>query len=153
MSRVRDGTLDARRMPAWRREAEGLIAGLLGQAGVPWIEWRDVPSADASRSHLVLSLVGYAAPDAERERLFAALATRIAPSRVLIVIDHNRPRRFAAALRALVGTPWLPGWSPAARWQRLAAPTARLVQAAGFRVEQLRLAADERIQIVAAIRA
>lgn len=141
-------------MPAWRREAEALITDLCGPARVPWLEWDAASSGpDVARSSVVVSAVGHAAPAADRTRVLAALAARLPPDGFVIVVDHNRPRRRSEALRALVGAPWAPGWSPVARWRRLAHPTARAVQAAGLRVECLRLVAGERVQVVVARRA
>ena len=95
-----------------------------------------------------LSLVELDPTPDERHRVFGALAAALVPERVLIVADHNRPRRMVDALRAIVARPLVPGSTPSERWQRLARPTAREVQAAGFRVERLRLVAGERVQIV-----
>jgi hypothetical protein len=97
-------------------------------------------------------MVGCAPASEERAAALAVLASRFTPAGRLIVVDHNRPRQRVAALAALARTPWVPGWSPAARWVRLAHPTAREVQAAGFRVDRLRLVASERVQIVIATR-
>jgi hypothetical protein len=120
-------------MPAWRREVEAVIARELGPAAPRAVTVSFVgrtPSADARRATI-----------ADAARGLAADAT-------LIVVDHNRPRRRIAALAALVRMPRLPGGAPSARWRRQAHPTARELQAAGFRVERLRLVAGERVQVV-----
>jgi hypothetical protein len=139
-------------VPAWRREADALIAAEVGVPDVPWIDWSSAAAAEPSHTALVLSMVGHAPRSEERAVKLAALARRIASHGRLIVVDHNRPRGPVAALAALARAPWVPGWSPAARWQRLAHPTAREVQAAGFRVDRLRLVAGERVQLVIATR-
>ena len=138
-------------MAAWRREPEALLAELLGGAGVAWIGWGSSPHADAIGATAV-SLIGLDPEPEDRRQVFAALADALAPSGVLVVVDHNRPRRTSAVFGALAGAPWVPGWTLAGRWRRLARPTAREVQAAGFRVEKLRLVASERVQVVVAIR-
>jgi hypothetical protein len=141
------------RVPAWRREAEVLVAAELGASDVRWVEWGDLaPSAGTALPRIVLSAVGHAAPADERARVFRDLALAVVAGGVAVVVDHNRPRRLPAALVALVGAPWVPGASPAARWRRLAHPTAREVQAAGFRVERMRFVAGERVQVVVATR-
>lgn len=138
-------------MAAWRRETEALLAELLGTADVVWMDWGSVPRGGVVGATAV-SLVGFDPTPEERGGVFAALAAALPPASVLIVIDHNRPRRMSAALAALVSEPALPGASPVRRWQRLARPTAREVQVAGFRVEKLRLVAGERVQVVVATR-
>ena len=139
-------------MPSWRREADALIADELGVEPVRWIPWGAPPPTELPYAALVVAMVGRAPASEERAAALAALAPRFAPAGRLIVVDHNRPRHWAAALAALARTPWVPGWSPAARWGRLAHPTAREVQTAGFRVDRLRLVAGERVQIVIATR-
>jgi hypothetical protein len=141
----------APRMPFWRREAEGLIAEALGAAAMPWVGWGEaLPEPGSALSHLVLSMVGHAAPSAERVRVLVRIGKALAPQGTIVAVDHNRPRGSWGALAALVRAPWVPGLGPATRWRRLAYPTAREVQGAGFRVERLLLAAGERIQIVIA---
>jgi len=135
-------------MAAWRREAEALLAEI-GLAHVVWVPWgAPPPSAGA----IAVSLLGLDPTSAERGRTFAALAAIVAPGASLVVVDHNRPRSMPAALVALGAAPWLPGCTPSRRWRRLARPTAREIQAAGFRVECLRFVVAERVQIVVAIR-
>jgi hypothetical protein len=102
---------------------------------------------------VILSAVGHPAADEERRRVLREVAEGLAGEGGVVVVDHNRPRRLVDALAAVAGAPSVPGWSPAARWRRLAYPTARAVQGAGFRVERLRLVAGERVQIVVATRA
>ena len=136
-------------MPLWRREAEAVIAATLGRADACWIEWTQALPADGSRlPRLVLSLVGHTPPSADRIRMLGAIGGMLAPGSTLVVVDHNRPRRASAAVAAVLGAPRVPGASPATRWRRLAYPTAREVQGAGFRVDRLRFAAGERLQLV-----
>jgi SAM-dependent methyltransferase len=140
-------------MPTWRREAEALIAETLGVPAAHWVEWDEaLPAPGSAFFHLVLSVVGHAAPSVERVRVLARIGEVLTPEGTLVVVDHNRPRRSVAAFRAVLGAPRVPGASPARRWRRLAHPTAREVQGAGFRVDRLRFAAGERIQIVIAKR-
>ena len=136
-------------MPAWRRETEALIARALGTAPTTWIDWGEaLPALETARSPLVLSLVERRPRAEERSRLLGAIRNRLAAGERLVVVDHNRPRRSLPALLALVRSPWVVGTSPAARWRRLAYPTARELQAVGYDVERLLLAAGERVQII-----
>jgi hypothetical protein len=77
-----------------------------------------------------------------------ALTTRLPAGAPIVVVDHNRPRRllarFANALLLLARAT-----SPA----RAAYPTARELHQHAFAVRCLRLAAGERIQLVAGHRA
>lgn len=138
-------------MAAWRREAEALLAEL-GLADAVWTAWGELPAVLPVAAATVVSLIGLDLAPEDRCRVFASLAAAGAPGTVLVVVDHNRPRSAAAALLALIAPPWLQSWSTARRWRRLAQPTAREVQSAGFRVDRLRLAAGERVQIVVASR-
>lgn len=119
-------------MPAWRREAEAVIARELGTAAA----WTLVSFVSADPS-----------TDARRIAL-ADAARRLPEGGTVVVMDHNRPRSRLAALAALARSPALPGVAPAARWRRQGHPTAREVQDAGFRVDRLRLVAGERVQLV-----
>ena len=141
------------RMPTWRREAQAVIEETLGAPVGHWVEWDWAMLAPgAALPHLVLSFVGHAAPSGERVQILARLREMLASEGTLVVVDHSRPRRSVAAFRALLGAPRVPGVSLATRWRRLAYSTAREVQSAGFIVDRLRFAADERIQIVLAKR-
>jgi hypothetical protein len=137
-------------VPAWRTAAAATIAAELGTTDTSWIEWNEaMPAAGADLQRVILSAVGHAA-SADRVDVLRQLASGLAPGAVAVVIDHNRPRRLLSALAAVVGAPRLPGASPVGRWRRLAHPTARELQAAGFDVERLRFVAGERVQIVMA---
>ena len=139
-------------MPFWRREAEGLIAEALGVATTSWVAFGEaLPEPGAALPHLVFTLVGHAPPAAERVRVLGRLGDALAPRGTLVAVDHNRPRGRWQALGAFLGAPRVPG-GPTTRWRRLAYPTAREVQQAGFRVDRLLLAAGERVQIVIASR-
>ncbi len=139
-------------MSEWRREAEQVIAALALPAPPSWHEWGDPVLDSATSSVVAVSLVGHVPSAEERRVVLARLHAQAAPQTLLIVADHNRPRRRSRAFAALLGAPRVPGWSPSARWQRLAEPTARAVQAAGFRVLHLALVAGERVQLVMARR-
>lgn len=140
-------------MPRWRREAERLVAAELGAADVPWVGWGALATRPlAPGTPFVLCVVGHAPAPQERARILAGLAARLSVGTRLAVVDHNRPRRLPQALLALLGSPRVPGRSPAARWRRLADLTARAAQSAGFRVDRLRLVAGERVQVVLATR-
>ena len=119
-------------MPAWRRDVDAVIARELG---------------GAARA-VTVSFVGRTTSVEARRRTIADAAGGLDTDGTLVVVDHNRPRRRLAALAALVRAPWIPGVTPGARWRRQARPTARELQDAGFRVERLRLAAGERVQVV-----
>ena len=99
---------------------------------------------------IALSFVGYAPRPAERRGLLAEIRRALATNGTLVLLDHSRPRRRAAALAALARRPRVPGATLGARWRRLAYPAAREAQAAGFAVQWLRLVADERVQLVVA---
>jgi hypothetical protein len=158
---------------SWRREVEDLVgAPTASPALIGWVvygvaRWRpaaphdasEPPAAtdattvaDASIAWMALWLVGDASSSATRTAVFADAVRMLAPGATLIVVDHNRPRQFPAAVAAVVRAPRPPGRSPAARWRRLARATAQEVRAAGLAVERLRLAAGERIQVVVARR-
>ena len=101
---------------------------------------------DAATAALVTFTGERGDPDARRRRL-AHVRERLGPGAPLLVIDHNQPRQW-----------W---WRPIAAVQLAARgmapgrgryPSAREVDAAGFRVQRLRLAAGERLQLVLALR-
>jgi hypothetical protein len=110
-----------------------------------------LPFGDASIAALMVSFLG--SDGRAHAVLLAELARVSAPDAVLVAVDHNRPRRRAAALVAVVAPPRPFGRTPAARWRRLAHPTAREMWVAGFTIERLRLVAGERVQVVFARRA
>jgi hypothetical protein len=122
-------------MPAWRREAEAVIARELGTA--PWI---------------MLTFVSQSPSTSARNAAVADALQRLPEDGTLVVVDHNRPRRRLAALAALVRSPRIAGVAPSARRRRQVYPAARELQAAGWRVDRLRLVAGERVQLVFARR-
>ena len=159
----------------WRRELDALVRDALGESPDLAIElatdgaWlraiaRDgarvaararpaaLPFASGAWRSVALSLVGHTPAASDRVALLGELQRATAGGASLVVVDHNRPRRLIAALGAVVGAPRVRGASLAARWRRLAYPTAREVQAAGFVVRWLRFAAGERLQIILAHR-
>lgn len=139
-------------MPHWRLETEEVVARELGGAVVGWTDWDEALAPSVPTSPMVLNAVGRAIGADERSRVLSALAAASSAGDTLVVVDHNRPRRLVAAVAAVLGPPAVPGGSPAARWRRLAGATARALEASGFRVERLRLAAGERVQVVIATR-
>ncbi len=111
-----------------------------------------LPFADGSARYLVLSFLGDASDARRRAAIITEVARVATPGASIVVVDHNRPRHPAAAIVALVRSPRPAGWQPIAAWQRLAYPSARELRAAGFAVDRLRLAADERLQVISARR-
>jgi SAM-dependent methyltransferase len=85
---------------------------------------------------------------AARRAILQELARVLTPAGVLILIDHNRPRRRVAAAAALIRAPRPPGRTLAERWRRAAHPAAREARAAGVSINALRLLCDERVQMV-----
>jgi SAM-dependent methyltransferase len=161
---------------AWRRDVESLVDVLAPSAVVValvngLVRWRRcdagtpllaeapggtvrgaLPFPDASVDTVVAWLVRDATPAAVRAAFVTDVARVVAPGGVVVAIDHNRPRRLAAALLAILAPPRPPLLWPAAAWRRLAHPTARELRAAGFAVERLSLACRERVQVVVARR-
>jgi hypothetical protein len=95
----------------------------------------------------LVSFLGEPADEPARRATLDAVRHRLDPGAPLVVVDHNRPRRwwqrpFAAAALLARGL----------RPTRASYPTARELDAAGFRVDCLRLADGERTQIVLARR-
>jgi hypothetical protein len=95
----------------------------------------------------VVSFVGARTPAELRRRTLEAVGARLGAGAPLVLVDHNQPRQWwrrplAALLLALRGLPPSRGRYPAARE----------LDAAGFRVERLELAAGERVQAVLARR-
>jgi hypothetical protein len=92
----------------------------------------------------VLWMLGVRAVGEGRRRVLGELLTAIRPGGMIVVVDHNRPRRrwqrtrnrLWCLLRGII------------RDARVSYPTAREVRAAGFEDVTLRLAFGERVQIV-----
>lgn len=126
--------------------------GPVAVAGTDAAAWREVlaragfaPADEGPVAAAVVSFLGERADAAARRATLGRVGTRLAAAGRLVVVDHNRPRRAAARLRAL---PTL--WRRALGAARARYPTAREVAASGFAVERLRLAAGERVQLVVA---
>jgi hypothetical protein len=123
-------------------EPHGWWAARLRVAGLRVAELSEPVAAAA-----LVSFVGARTPAELRRRTLAAVRVRLSPGAPLVLIDHNQPRQWwrrpiAALLLVARGLPPVRGRYPAARE----------LDAAGFRVECLRLAAGERVQIVLARR-
>jgi len=127
---------------------EILVPGTISLPPTP----SEAPVADQSIVWIAASFLYDASPPATRRTLLAELVRVLAPAEILVVVDHNRPRSQLAAAVAVVRSPRPRGATPAARWARLAYPAAREVHAAGLVVERIRLAADERVQVITARR-
>jgi hypothetical protein len=150
-------TVAANGVPGWEGRIRALVEALL--EGTPDLvvapdrhgAWRPLTlAASGSVARIVVSFVGVAADPARRRALLDAVVHHLTPDGRVVVLDHNRPRRRAAALLAVLAAPRVPARTPAARWRRLAYPTAREAQEVGLVVERLRLAAGERVQLVLA---
>jgi len=123
-------------------EPHGWWAARLRVAGLRVAELSEPVAAAA-----LVSFLGARTPAELRRRTLDAVRVRLSPGAPLVLIDHNRPRQWwrrplAALLLAARGLPPVRGRYPAARE----------LDAAGFRVERLCLAAGERVQVVLARR-
>ena len=121
-------------------DGAGGWASALAPAG-----WARVASAPVDL--VVLSLLQEPGIPARRGEILAAAADRLVPTGHVLVIDHNRPRRWRARLPATVSL-WWRGLSA----DRGTYPTAREIAANGFEVERLLLGRGERVQVVVARR-
>jgi hypothetical protein len=95
----------------------------------------------------IVSFLGARDGPAGRQSQLAALRARLAPGAPVLLVDHNQPRawwRRAIATVALA----VRGLPPA----RARYPAARELAVLGLRVERLRLACGERVQLVVARR-
>lgn len=107
-----------------------------------------LPFRTASIPTIAVSFLRTSPSAAARHAVLQELARVLTIEGALLVIDHNRPRRRAAAIAALVRPPHPLGRTPAERWRRASHPAAREARAAGFRIEALRLLRNERVQLV-----
>jgi hypothetical protein len=101
------------------------------------------PANGAAAGGAVVSFLGARTGPAERQAALSGLRARLPAGAPLLVVDHNQPRdawRRALSVFALLAA----GLGPA----RARYPVARELAAAGFRVERLRLACGERVQLV-----
>ncbi|HWP65014.1 MAG TPA: hypothetical protein VNO26_03765 [Candidatus Limnocylindria bacterium] len=108
---------------------------------------RPADLADARAAAGLVSFLGARTPAPLRRRTLEAVRERLAAGAPLVLVDHNRPRQWwrrplAALLLVARGLP------PS----RARHPAARELDGAGFRVERLRLAEGERVQVVLARR-
>jgi hypothetical protein len=105
------------------------------------------PADAAPVAAVVVVFLGERADTAARLERLAAAGARLRPGAPLLLVDHNQPRSW---WRRVLG--WVAlaarGLTPA----RARVLAARQLDAAGFRVECLRLAAGERVQLVLARR-
>jgi hypothetical protein len=95
----------------------------------------------------LVSFVGARTPAEIRRRTLDAVRGRLVDEAPLVLVDHNQPRQWWR--RPLAALLLLGRGLPPARGRY---PAARELDAAGFRVESLRLAAGERLQLVLARR-
>lgn len=93
----------------------------------------------------VVSFVGRPARPPQRQALLAGLRRVLAAGGPVVLLDHNRPRRWLRRAVAALGL-LARGLPP----RRARYPAARELQALGFTVTRLRFAAGERIQLVLA---
>jgi len=103
------------------------------------------PGPDVAPTAAIVAFLGAVADPVERQALLARLHAQLAPGTPLVLVDHNQPRRWwrrVLALPALAAA----GLAPA----RARYPAARELLALGFKVERLRLACGERVQLVVA---
>lgn len=141
-------------MTAWRDDVDAAVARVLGgppeltiAAGGPP---RVADAAGRVATRAVVDFLETALAGPERAALLASTRRILAPGARVAIVDHNRPRRLAAAVAALVGAPHVPGFGPSVRWRRLAHPAAREARDAGLVFAALRFAVGERVQVVLA---
>ncbi|MFN8544829.1 MAG: hypothetical protein U0807_11600 [Candidatus Binatia bacterium] len=103
--------------------------------------------AGAEAGGAVVSFLGCAGDPAARQQILDGLRARLPSGAPVVLIDHNRPRRWPGRL-AGAAVLLLAGRRPA----RARYPAARELAALGFTVERLRLARAERVQVVVARR-
>ncbi len=108
---------------------------------VPRAHDGDVPAA------ALVALLGMPVDVGARQTILAALGRRLPPDGFLVLLDHNQPRTWRGRLMGIAGLAFR-GLGPA----RARYPAARELAALGFRVERLRLACAERVQLVLARR-
>jgi hypothetical protein len=126
---------------------------VVAEPGATWAGWargaglRVADLGEPAVAGALVSFVGAHTPPALRRSTLEAVRVRLAAGAPLVLVDHNQPRQWwrrplAALLLAMRGLPPARGRYPAARE----------LDGAGFRVECLRLAAGERVQVVLARR-
>lgn len=95
----------------------------------------------------IVSFRGGRADPAVRQACLATLRARLPAGAPLVLVDHNQPRTLGRRLAGMLCLAWA-GLGPA----RARYPAARELAALAWRVERLRLACGERVQLVLARR-
>jgi hypothetical protein len=109
---------------------------------------RTADRAERAAAAALVSFVGARTPPELRRRTLDAVRGRLSAGAPLVLIDHNQPRQWwRRPLAALLLT--VRGMPPS----RARYPAARELDGVGFRVQSLRLADGERVQVVLARRA
>jgi hypothetical protein len=103
------------------------------------------PRDGAPPAGAIVAFLGVAGRAAEREPLLRRLLASLPHDAPLVLVDYNQPRTGCRRLLA-----WLPLYAEGFGPGRARYPAARELAALGFRVERLRLASGERIQLVLA---
>jgi len=107
---------------------------------------RTLPAArDAAPVAAVCSFLGERVETRARRRRLETLGAALSEGARLVVVDHNRPRRWWRRIRGAVALA-VRGLAPS----RACHPVAREVRDMGFTIERLRLASGERVQLVVA---
>ncbi len=134
--------MSAAALAARCRELLGVAGGALDVVGPGAAH---VAGSPAPGGAVVVSFLGAHADPVARQSLLEGLRRRLPADTPLVLVDHNQPRGLA---RRALGAVLLRvrGLGPA----RARYPAARELAALGFRVEHLRLACGERVQLVAA---
>ncbi len=101
----------------------------------------------AGAAAAIATFLGAGDGPADRQQILAAVRARLPMGAPLVLLDHNQPRTW---WRRLVGVAALTlrGLPPA----RARYPAARELATLGLRIERLRLARGERVQLVVARR-
>lgn len=134
--------MSAAALAARCRELLGAAGGALDVLGPGAAH---VAGSTAPGAPVVVSFLGAPADPAARQLLLDGLRRRLPAETPLVLVDHNQPRGLA--LRALGAVLLRARGLGTARGRY---PAARELAALGFRVEHLRLACGERVQLVAA---
>lgn len=131
-----------------RRDHAALRRTLPGAAYLPLVSDPAATVEEASLDAAVAWLVMTSLSRSDREQILARLWRALRAGGTLIVVDHNRPRRWWPRLENVA---WcaVRGIEPIAR---PAYPVAREVRAAGFGEISLRFAFGERLQVIRAVR-
>jgi hypothetical protein len=132
-------------------DATAAPVAVVGRGAGPWVAALRAagrPVAETGPAGAaVVTFVGERAAAAVRTSRLAAVRARLAPGAPVLLVDHAQPRPWWRRPGTVVRL--LARGLPPSRGRYLAA---RELDAAGFRVERLRLAAGERVQLVLARR-